>query len=158
MPPVRPDNRTTMVSVVKALEETHGKNVALGEAVRWSLREEIERLLDEGQDVNGLIPPYDVTPVMLCSNTAIAKMLVKRGASINQQDARGMTPLHGFLSGIYPKKKARKFIETLIELGADPSIASRDGRLPIELAREKYNDLMDDILRSETREGGDRDA
>ena len=62
----------------------------------------------------------------------VVAYLLAQGASANIQDNYGLTPLHWAAShgGV-------KTLTLLIEAGADPTIAVKTGRLPIDLAHGK---------------------
>lgn len=141
-----PDNNAAIKEVIRLLEESRGADVALGEAVRWSVKPEIKRLLSQGVYVDSRLPPNNITPLMLASSPEVARLLVKHGADINAVDREGRTPLLCFLQGLQSPAKARRYIGELIRLGADVKIASAEGLLPMDEARSKYPDEVLELL------------
>jgi len=59
--------------------------------------------------------------------------LVKNGANINYQDHRGYTALHYAVKG--PHTIAE--VESILKLGANPTLKGADGKTPLDLAAEK---------------------
>lgn len=115
----------------------------------YSLRH-LELLLQNGADPNIELGSYQyATPLHLVQdppefgphhygeNSILAtKLLVKHGANINARDELGMTPLHRLLGNMnsgeekYSEEEKKCFESTLLDLGADKSIADNEGRLP----------------------------
>jgi ankyrin repeat protein len=60
---------------------------------------------------------------------AIAKLLLEHGANVNEQDAKGQTPL--FLAANL------EIVELLIKFGADVNLTSNDGFSPIVVFQKK---------------------
>lgn len=79
--------------------------------------EELQKLIDEGHDVNG----YDdestgLRPLFVTDRIDIKEVLIKNGADVNQRDSFNSTPLHMFSSF---KGLSLKVVEFLIKNGAD---------------------------------------
>lgn len=87
----------------------HGDLVELlcqqGMKIKWPLhvaaglgqRERVEKLLDEGVDINLATPGWENTPLGYAvggGKLEIVRLLVERGASIDARNAVGATPLH----------------------------------------------------------------
>lgn len=97
----------------------------------------VERLLNEGADVNSGGPATNRVPAgvtALMGATAqnypkIVKLLISRGADINQADKGGATAL------IYTVWKGHKdLVKLLIEKGANVNARTKDGRTPLSVA------------------------
>lgn len=141
-----PDNRRTLVDIIHKTEKLHGRATALGEAARWSLTEEVKRLLADGVPVDSRIPPHEVTPLMLASQPSMARLLVKHGADINARDNQGRTALIWFLLGSFPPGVRYKYVKALLALGADRYLASLDGISPVDIAKEKGCHELSELL------------
>ena len=61
----------------------------------------------------------------------VLELLLKRGANVNLRDREGQTPLHRAVS-----ERAMGTIATLVEHGADPTLADAAGKTPRDLVRE----------------------
>ena len=85
--------------------------------------EEIQKLIDEGYDVNGNDKWMSSRPLFRTSRAEIMEVLIENGADVNARDIDGLTPLHGH-SFVHINIEAMKF---LIENGAD--VNARDDRL-----------------------------
>lgn len=72
-----------------------------------------------------------------CFEEMVALALL-RGAHVNSQDTRGISPLGMALSEIQdkPKKDVEKTVERLLDAGANPSISVATGNFPLHLAAE----------------------
>ena len=77
--------------------------------------EEVQKLIDEGHDVNGKDEWISGRPLFRTSRAEIMEVLVKNGADVNARDIFNRTPLHRYLF-IHINIEAMKF---LIENGAD---------------------------------------
>lgn len=144
---LREHNRQVEIRRIRAMEqEEGGAAVALGEAVRYGLVDEILRLLDDGADINAKREYDGITPLMLAYDPKIAKLLIDRGADVNARCDLGKTPLLWFLGGVVAKRTAEKHIRTLLAAGADVSIRSPDGDTPQALAAKKYDPEIAKLL------------
>lgn len=104
-------------------------------------RQEIERLLAAGADIhdtdkNGVTPLHHA--VRFRSPAAVATLL-EHGADVNRKCKRsGSTPLHRAVTasgapGTAGRGAAAKdIIELLLRHGADPTIANKQGKKPID--------------------------
>jgi uncharacterized protein len=147
---MKPDNDQTIRDLIRMVEERDGGGPALYEAVRWSIRDEVVRLLDAGIDPDTRSGDRQSTPLMAANNAEIAELLVKRGADVNSKDRDGRTPLVWYLIGLNRKASAIKFINTLLRLGATvPDL--NDEYSPFIQAQAKYGDEVVALL----KKGGD---
>lgn len=112
----------------------------LGLAAFFKCREVVELLLERGADT---APPSANPPAFTALHSAaasdggardmsIVRALVEAGAPVNARSGSGTTALHtaAFLGDM-------EVAELLLSRGADPRIASNDGKTPIDLARER---------------------
>jgi len=69
----------------------------------------------------------------------LARALLLKGARINRGDWQAQTPLH--LAVVLPRTD---MVRLLLDFGADPTIKDKEGRRPIDLARDEvfYNLLL----------------
>jgi ankyrin repeat protein len=67
--------------------------------------------------------------IHLAGNRAMLEHLLKRGADINTPSITGRTPLHQYCGG-----NDVEFIRFLLDHGANPNAADKDGTMPIHLA------------------------
>lgn len=102
--------------------------------------ERVQDLLKQGAEINSPGPstsrvPGGVTALMLAAtrnHLPVVKLLIEKGANINQSDNGGGTAL------IYATWKGNKdVVAYLLEKGADCNAKTRDGRSPLSVA-EKY--------------------
>ena len=136
------------VSLVREFEKSQrdGPTIALIEAVRHGLKNEVNRILNSGVNVNNSNKD-GFTPLMMSALTgkiAIAKDLLKRGADPNAKEANGYTPVRLALMGDPKEAKACQMLQLLIKAGADPSIPSCEGETPLEFAISIFSE---DVLR-----------
>jgi ankyrin repeat protein len=104
-------------------------------AACWAQDEEMARLLRSfGAEVDPAF--HDETPLLQIVKAKRLKLLpwlVASGANINFQDQHGYSSLH------YAVKRNHNLqqIEQLLELGANPNLAARDGSTPFSLAKRR---------------------
>lgn len=97
--------------------------------------DEIERLVDEGQEPN----VRDVnrrSALHFCAGNGlptVCRKLIAAGADLDAQDVLGFTPLH--MATGYKKENT---VRLLVEAGADANIASLKGDLPVEIAENIF--------------------
>lgn len=116
-----------------ALQKLHGC-VALALCAAWNRLDMVNLLLTHGAPPDGTLSQGHTALMLLAQvcdsvrpNLAIPSLLLKFGASINIQDDDGWTALH-----YAAKRKAYKFIEFLLDHGADPTIKNAAGKMPID--------------------------
>ena len=71
----------------------------------------------------------------------MVRLLIDSGADVDAVGLLGRTPLHAAL--MHPGKNTKQVVQLLLGAGASESIPDRDGRLPIDYAREKSPELAD---------------
>jgi len=64
-----------------------------------------------------------------------AEQILGFGANVNARNSLGQTPMHFAAAAFWGDKP--EIVRLLIECGADRAAPDRDGRLPIEYAKEK---------------------
>ncbi len=81
-------------------------------------------------------PPYDACawgPAAMVNSTDVARVLLEHGATPNWQDEEGNTPIHRVIQSRIVLDPA-KFIQLLIDFGADVSLRNRQGRTSLDEA------------------------
>jgi hypothetical protein len=81
-------------------------------------------------------PPYDShawRPAAMVASTEVAKILLAHGANPNWRDDEGNTPLHRVIRSRIVLDPA-KFVQVLLEFGADASARNREARSPLDEA------------------------
>ncbi|MHB8898697.1 MAG: ankyrin repeat domain-containing protein [Thermoguttaceae bacterium] len=142
---IKESNRQAILYTIRKLEETRGTPAALAHAIRFSVSEEVKRLIANGADVNAPTH-HGTTPLMFALNRKVARILVEQGADVNARDPEGRTPLICYLMMLDSPARAEAYVKYLLKAGADPSIAAHDGTTAYDLAREKYGPRVADLL------------
>jgi ankyrin repeat protein len=81
-------------------------------------------------------PPYDSYawgPAAMVNSTDVARVLLEHGANPNWRDDIGNTALHRVITSRIVVDPA-KFIQLLLDSGADSSLRNREGRTPLDEA------------------------
>ena len=81
-------------------------------------------------------PPNDSYawgPAAMVASTDVARILLEHGASPNWRDERDNTPMHRVITSRIVLDPA-KFIQLLLDFGADPSLQNHEGRTPLDVA------------------------
>ena len=105
----------------------------LKKAVESNQIEIAQLLIGKGADVN-LKNASDVTPLMVVSTPAMASLLVKHGAKLNEVDDRGKSALLRMV-----EKEYFQASDVLLEEGADSNLSDDNGRCPASIIKEKYD-------------------
>src|SRR6185312_7214979 len=140
------DYKRVATAESRAAPRDRGGFTPLMYAARDNCGECVEILLKHKADVN-LADPSFVVPLsiaMMNGNWDIAKRLVEAGADVNQWDMNGSAPLLVAVENLSNpgsrnpldqdkpnKASARDVIKMLLERGANPKLATSDGRGPI---------------------------
>lgn len=144
-------------------EETDEGVTALMLAARTAHLEMLEWLLDHGALVDARTVTGDTALIMASDgrnewtrdfsfNSRIEqcmRRLVQAGADINATNDGGVTAVHAATWGFDAGR-----VSCLLELGADPNIADRDGRTPLSVAQAKGHAAMVQALTSAARTKG----
>jgi uncharacterized protein len=136
---------------------THGADVAhtntfdmtcLHRAVHSSHAEMVQLLLSGGAVtvINALGVETDdadcMTALMMCTNTAIAQLLLDAGADVHETTGTGDTCLHVAAAHKHPVS----VLCLLIKAGADIHAVNDDGQTAAEVAHEYGNELAEQLL------------
>ena len=143
---------TKSLKVVELLVENGADVNLLAGAERGPLKMAVEYnqikiaqlLLDKGADVN-LKNVNDVTPLMVASTPAMASLLVKHGAKLNEVDNKGKSALLCMVDR--SRDECFEASDVLLEKGADYDLSDDDGKCPASIIKEKYDRLVSYILR-----------
>ena len=118
----------------------------LGLAVFFGHAETVEALLAGGAEVNAVSrEAMKVTPLISAAatkQTAIARLLLARGANVNSRAVNNGTPLHEAAG-----KGDLEFASLLLEHGADVNAKTTDGKTPLTYALEHNRSEMAEFLR-----------
>ena len=74
--------------------------------------------------------------------SAVARLLVERGADPNCTDRDSKTPLHVTMLSYRSEKRDFELLSTLLELGADPDYPDKNGQRPVTLNGEDIYGLV----------------
>ena len=138
---------TKSLKVVELLIENRADVNLLAGAESGPLKKAVESnqikiaqlLIDKGADVN-LKNVRDVTPLMVASTPAMASLLVKHGAKLDEVDNRGKSALLHMVD-----RSRDEFFQAsnvLFEEGADYNLSDDDGKCPASIIKEKYDRLV----------------
>ncbi|KAL6054973.1 Ankyrin repeat containing Ras association (RalGDS/AF6) domain containing protein [Balamuthia mandrillaris] len=111
---------------------TNKTNFELFKAAQSNDIKTIKRLLDLGADVNCIDFDTGSSPLhWACAKSQqhAIRLLVERGANINAQNKRGLTPLHSLIIN-----RVEPLALWLIKKGADIYITNNEGHTPVDLA------------------------
>ena len=98
----------------------------------------IEKLLDDGADINMTMQRTSLHAAAANGNLEIVELLIERGADVNLQDIHGRVPMFVALAEHQPE-----IARQLAEAGTDPHIRTLDGStLLIEAARAEDVELV----------------
>jgi ankyrin repeat protein len=144
-------------------EETDEGVTALMVAARTAHLDMVEWLLDHGAGVDARTVTGDTALIMASDgrnewardfsfNSRLEqclRRLVQAGADINAANDMGVTAVYAATWGFDAGR-----VSCLLELGADPNIADRDGRTPLSVAQAKGHAAMVEALTSAARTKG----
>lgn len=106
--------------------------------------EKVKSMLDKGTTVNVFRDGEGSTPLILACNNghlAVAKLLLDKGAAINQSNRNGWTPLMGAAS-----KGSLELAKLLLKNGADLSARHAYGWTAEKIAAQKGHKQVVDLL------------
>lgn len=123
----------------------------------------VDQWITSGGDPNVRHPVSGTTLIHTAAelqDLIAVEVLAKAGADLSAQDAYGQTPLHIALDSELDEQDERdasnrlQVTKRLLELGADPSVADRNGLTPSDWAQEcgsiaskRFEDLIKTIRR-----------
>ncbi len=106
------------------------------------LVEMAEYLLDCGADPNAG-NDEGMTPLHLAAWPEMVKLLVRRGARLNERAKNGYTPLMAWAA----EEEGYDVMETLLSLGADPSVKAGDGDTALDIATSREEEEKQALLK-----------
>jgi len=98
--------------------------------------DEVTRLINEGEDVNGADSVGSTTLIysVIGGNVKIIRLLIESGANVISRDKNGWTALMYAVNN--PKEKCDEIVELLVNSGAEINVRSKDGwSAPMLIAR-----------------------
>lgn len=146
MASMREQNDAVMDSLIPKIEISHGREVALGEASRWTLVHHINRLVADGVPIDCGIGDRRVTPLMMAGKTASAKRLLELGADPNATDANGHTALMWMFLSLFRKAETLARVNLLLKFGADKTIKDDDGKTAFDHAANRGDSVCMELL------------
>jgi ankyrin repeat protein len=132
------------LALAQRLAAARDKDLVLRKAVQQGRPDEVERLLDEGANVNAAKDKYRSTVLMLASargDLQLMSLLVARGADVNAGDADGWTALMG--ATVEGHVDAVKF---LLDKGADVHATNSEGETALMMASRMNNTEIRDLF------------
>ena len=96
-------------------------------------------LIDKGANVN-LKNAKEVTPLMVASTPAMASLLVKHGAKLDEVDSKGKSALLHMVDR--SRDECFEACDVLLEEGADYKLSDDVERCPESIIKEKYDRLV----------------
>jgi uncharacterized protein len=142
------DRLKTLISQDPSLAKSYSPDgfTALALAAYLGQKASVEYLIENGADVNALATNKTgftaLTGAASQNHNEIAKILVKKGATVDHQYEGGFTPLmHAAAAGNI------ELVTLLLQNGANPNLKNSEGKTPLSFALEKSNSKLADILR-----------
>ena len=120
-------------------------HTALLIASKYANQEMISFLIDNGADINATLDTLE-SPLhwaVASRDPLKVELLIKKGARFNWQDNLGLTPLHWSVS-----RDLLEIAKILIDHGADINIHADDGKTITEIALDKQNEKMLELLKN----------
>lgn len=126
-----------MDSLNPKFENSHGPEVALGEASCWTLVDNTDRLVANGVPIDCRIGERQVSPLMMAGKQASEKRLLALGADPNATHAHGHNALMWMFISLFLKAETVSLVKLLLEFGADKTIKDNDGRTAFDHASNR---------------------
>jgi ankyrin repeat protein len=123
------------------------KRTPLHHAVLAHNARAVSTLLSAGAKVDAT-DRFNVTPLHLAAannDSDAIRLLIARGAPLNARDDFGSTPLLDA-----SRNAARNAVASLLNAGADPGLADAYGRRPLDIARDRRESAIAQLLSSDT--------
>ena len=137
----------TLISQDPSLAKSYSPDgfTALALASYLGQKGSVEYLVENGSDVNALANDGSgftpLTGAASQNQNEIAKILVKKGATVDHQYEGGFTPLmHAAAAGNI------ELVTLLLENGANPNMKNSEGKTPLSFALEKDHSKIVDLL------------
>jgi ankyrin repeat protein len=133
---------------LKTYEASQAKSEILGEMlinriIENNIDAAIKLINDKDIDIN-YKDAHGYSPILVAAmkdRLKIVKLLIKKGANVNDQEYRGQTPLMGVANYTFENLK---LLELLIDAGADWNIVDNDGYdFMYRLSTENYNNIVE---------------
>jgi ankyrin repeat protein len=112
----------------------------------------VQKLLEKGADPNIADSNSGVALAEACigspMNQNIIKMLLDKGAKVNQQEKNGATPLIYLAANKQASAEDRRAVaQILLDAGADKKIKDKEGRTALDWANKQGNKDLVDLLK-----------
>lgn len=146
--------RITLSALFAKHRESESQNLRLYEASLQGCLSEIKSLLKKGANpnfkhINDWTPLHAAASAHMFQREAV-KLLIQKGANINEQDEFGNTALH-----IAAHKGNRKLFIYLVQNGALKDIKNKKGKTPYQcIESELVKFLLHNIVEKETKHPG----
>lgn len=138
-----------MTSVIQMFIDAGRLPAALSESARWGEIELVRKLLADSVPVD-IRNESGGTALMNAASggqVKIVKLLLEYGADVNAIHLeKGYTPLIWCVAALHSEKVYLTVVKALLAAGADPTIAGRDGRTALDLARTRGSDELVRVL------------
>ena len=126
---------------------TDGYGSTILYAVRYRSLKVVQRLLEEGADINARTPAGDTALILLCEQdddvSRVAELLLDFGIEINAENRKGRTALH-----TAAKYRVESMIELLVKRGANTTLKDAEGKTPAESLPSWLSKANEQRLRS----------
>lgn len=132
------------VKLALRLARARDKDQALRIAAEDGDLEEMNRLLDEGSQINAKVGDYETTVLMEASvqrNVEVMKFLIEKGADVNLSDKDGWTAIMGAVVQGHLES-----VKLLLSHGAEVNAKNDNNQTALMMASEKSKQEIRDTL------------